>query len=391
MKKRKKKAPIKREHLRRLRLSKGYSLGDLANAMGNIVTRQALFRYEDGSVNPSRKVEERLAEALGVKKSQLWRKAEHEISCVYRGYRRTARIPVKEKTRVQEFVAQKFTAYIRLQAWICPEEERTISLPRFSLSTLEDAETAAMMLRKQWDLGIGPIANVVALLESKNIFVIDIDADKRFDGLAVFAYGMKKKPIAAAVVNRTNTCGERQRLSLLHELGHLILDIPKGMDKELAAFRFGAAFLAPAVEVISRVGENRSLIRGEELLLLKRYFGMSVQALLYRLHHLKIINQACFTRWYTEISALGWKRTEPFEMPPEQGWWFYRKLMKCLSEGVVTMKEIEEILDEVLSEEEKALFMNRTSYLRMTPSRRRKYVHDNLSLLAPNGSFFCPS
>ena len=45
-----------------------------------------------------------------------------------------------------------------------------------------------------------------------------------------------------------------------------MLKIGSGVDEERAAFRFGAAFLAPAPSLIAEVGAKRAMIHPEELL-----------------------------------------------------------------------------------------------------------------------------
>ena len=59
------------------------------------------------------------------------------------------------------------------------------------------------------------------------------------------------------------------------------------------------------------MGDRRSFISIEELLLLKQRFGMSMQALLYRLRNLGIITESYYKQWCMDISRLGWRRDEP--------------------------------------------------------------------------------
>lgn len=101
----------------------------------------------------------------------------------------------------------------------------------------------------------------------------------------------------AAVVSDSKVAGERQRLNLAHELGHLVLDVTALADEQVesAAFRFGSALLVPAAVLRKDVGNRRNFISTEELLLLKQRFGMSMQALLYRLRNLGIITRSPIT------------------------------------------------------------------------------------------------
>jgi len=167
--------------------------------------------------------------------------------------------------------------------------------------------------------------------------VVEMEVDDtRFDGISAIAQNEAREAVAAIVVSRRGVCGERQRLSLLHELGHLVLEMKPGLDPERAAFYFGAALLAPKPTLHQTVGTRRKRIEAEELLLHKRYFGISLQALLHRLFDLEIINQSYFKRWSREINRRGWKACEPNESPSETPTWLRRNLLRARAEGVIT-------------------------------------------------------
>ena len=74
-----------------------------------------------------------------------------------------------------------------------------------------------------------------------------------FDGMAATVDG-----IPVVVVGR-GWPGDRQRFTLAHELGHLVLHgrLASDVDEEAAANRFAGAFLAPADEVRKELGEKR--------------------------------------------------------------------------------------------------------------------------------------
>ena len=165
-----------------------------------------------------------------------------------------------------------------------------------------------------------------------------------FDGLAAVAKDASGDIKAAAVVSRTGLDGERQRLNLTHELGHLVLTQAADVDEEKAAFRFGAAFLAPADLVRKDVGGARRRVSLGELFLLKKKYGMSVQALVYRLRDLEIINANQAAGLWREISSRGWKKKEPFALEREKPHWSRRAALGAVSEGTLTLEEAENII-----------------------------------------------
>ena len=59
------------ERLRRFRLARGMSLEDLEIAIDGLVSSQTLSKYEHGKLQPTARVLNRIASALGIKSAQL--------------------------------------------------------------------------------------------------------------------------------------------------------------------------------------------------------------------------------------------------------------------------------------------------------------------------------
>ena len=60
------------ERLRRFRLARGMSLGDLETAIDRSVSSQTLSKYEHGKLQPTARVLNQIASVLGIKSAQLW-------------------------------------------------------------------------------------------------------------------------------------------------------------------------------------------------------------------------------------------------------------------------------------------------------------------------------
>ena len=357
--------------LKQLRLARGFTLEGLADKMGGMVTKQALSKYEKGAASPSPAVHIRLAEALGVKSSELFR--ESTISIEFRGYRKRSTFPKRDQEGIESFVKESLEQRIHLQALV-QEGKPNIPVQNFRVECLEDAETAAEQLRKQWNLGEAPISSVISLLENKlvHVFEVDVPGD-RFDGISALAYDEGRELKGAAVISRNLISGERQRLNLVHELGHLVLDIGKELDEEKAAFRFAGAFLAPPSLVRREVGKSRSSIQLKELLLLKKLFGMSIQALLYRLRDLGIITDSFYTWSCIQVNRLGMKKKEVEELPQEEPQWLKRNVLRAFSEGVISHEEAERLLGEPLEEVHRQFF-DRGVFMKLPKEERRRIL-----------------
>lgn len=365
--------------LRQLRLARGLSLEALAVAMGGAVTKQSLSKYEQGKATPSPVVLNRLAEALGVKTAHLW--SEPSIRVEFVAYRKGSALPKGEQARVEGLVAEELETRVRLQQLLGQVEEISLPMQKFFIHDLEDTEVAAIQLRTQWQIGLDPIANVTDVLERHFVHVIEIDAGDKFDGISAVAYDEGGQKRAAAVVTRRGVPGERQRLSLAHELGHLVLEIPETVNQETAAFRFGAAFLAPAVLVRQEVGQKRAFIQPQELMLLKRQYGLSIQALLRRLYDLEIITESYYRQWCIDINRLQWRKHEPLEIASEQPQWLRRSVLHALAEGLVSQEDAAAMTGEIMHGDPALPIIERRSFMKLPLEERRRILAEQAEKL----------
>jgi Zn-dependent peptidase ImmA (M78 family) len=143
----------------------------------------------------------------------------------------------------------------------------------YTIKSIEEAEYVAEFVRASWDLGSGPILNMITVLEEHGIFVITVPFIEGFDGFSCWVNN--NIPVIAC---RANIPGDRQRFNLAHELGHLILKIDDGLNEEMVCHRFAGAYLAPRKAVYNKLGQSRSSLDLDELLILKQEYEISMQA-----------------------------------------------------------------------------------------------------------------
>ena len=368
------------ERLRRFRLARSMSLDDLHAAIGGLVSKQALSKYERGKMHPKATTLNRIASALGIKSAQLWGEPVCHVEWV--AFRKRASLSKKEREQLESFVAELLEKRVSLQERIGVLKSLELPIQAFPVNNLDDAEAAAMALRRKWRLGADPITNLLDVLEGQHIHIIEVDAGEKFDGISALAHDADETVLAAAIATRRGTSGDRNRLNVAHELGHLTLNPSENVDTEKAAFRFGAAFLAPAEQLRREVGEKRSLIHLEELRYLKRRYGMSMQALLYRLRDLEVITESHCTRWYMDISKLGWRKQEPIEMPLERPERFHQQVFRALSEGLIAKQEAEQLLSDTLEATPPTSLIERHAFLQLPTDSRRNLLREQAKQMA---------
>jgi len=162
----------------------------------------------------------------------------------------------------------------------------------------QQAEDAANNLRARLGVGLGPIPDLISLLELElglRIFVRLLPS--QISGL--YAYDSE---IGACILINAKHDWKRRVQTALHETGHFVsdrshADILEGDElspaiEERFAKRFGSAFLIPASGVRARfveiVGsENRFDVR--ELILLAHQFGVATEAMCRRLEELSLL------------------------------------------------------------------------------------------------------
>jgi Zn-dependent peptidase ImmA (M78 family) len=170
-----------------------------------------------------------------------------------------------------------------------------------------DPETAAEVVRAEWNLGEKPIPNLIHLLEVRGVRVFSITQDCR----ELDAYSLWRGDQPFIFLN-TEKSGEHGRFDAAHELGHLVLhwhhDVPQGRQAEQEAHRFAAAFLMPAASVLSKAPRNPSL---KQLIQAKRPWKVSVGALTHRLHELKALTDWHYRMLCIEIGKRGYRTEEP--------------------------------------------------------------------------------
>jgi Zn-dependent peptidase ImmA (M78 family)/transcriptional regulator with XRE-family HTH domain len=198
----------------------------------------------------------------------------------------------------------------------------------------QDPEILAHEIRRAVGLdGEDAVSNAVSLLESLGVGVIDgldrqeLDTQSAHSGVSRPSH-LIDRPIVALVTPAAPSAVKR--LTLLHELGHLVLDrdlaAPITSTRspiEHRAFVFGAAVLLPLNMMRRRVSDGLSL---RDYLALKADYGVSVGGIVRRAKELGLISESRYRSLSIQLSSLGWRNSEPVELPPERP----RLLLKAL-------------------------------------------------------------
>ena len=345
------------KRLRIARTAAGLSLRALEAKIDKNVSAQALSKYERDEMMPGSDVLAALARALGVQESYLL--GQNDLTLESVEFRKNQITSKKDEASVKASVLSEVERYLEIEEFVgllSAAWSRPPGSP-FPVAEPADAESAAMRVRLAWNLGLDPIPNLAEFLEEQGIKVIPLKMGKRFSGLMCFARRSKGEDVPVIVVNEHDT-GERQRFTLAHELGHLVLDGLEGAKGEKLAHRFAGAFLMPAEMLWREVGKHRDSLSIGELVELKALFKVSIQAITYRLKDLQIIGEPLFKRLFDEFERRGWRKppyAEPGAIKLERPERFTRLCYRAVSEGVISESKAAELLGITARELERRL------------------------------------
>lgn len=178
-------------------------------------------------------------------------------------------------------------------------------------SAVSSPEEAAQRLRQVWNIGRGPIHNLTALVEASGIVVIHAD----FDGVDADGVTLRTPGLKPIIFLNSDRPACRQRFSLAHELGHVVLHAFHTPDMELEANRFAAEFLMPKVDVKSDLSGRLSVSRLGQL---KLKWKVSMGALLYRAQETRLQSPHTTKRLWIQMSQAGYRTREPEEFSIER-------------------------------------------------------------------------
>lgn len=330
------------ERLHRARKASGISLRKLGAEVG--ISHTAVNKYEKDLLIPSSRLLIKLSRALGVRAEYFLRPISVEIKGIE--YRKRSNAPKALLSKITADVydqAERWEELLQLYpVKPVPDFELPPSLPE-RVSDAAGVEKISEQMRSIWKLGLNPIPDLIDTLESKGILVIlsAVDAEQKFDGLAGV---MENKPV---IVVSESWCGDRQRFTLAHELGHLVLKdrLANGMDEEKACNLFAGAFLLPKEAVFDALGSHRNVLDMNELHILKEEYGLSMSGIIFRALQCGVISEGVRKSLNIQFSKMGWRKKEPGSPYPSENTWLFKRLVyRALAEDYIGESKAAELL-----------------------------------------------
>ncbi len=283
------------------------------------VSRQAVSTYELGTKSPDPEVMVRIAKTLGQPITFFTREEIPSFgkrSTLF--FRKTGADTKKRNQACAVHADWLVSAAATLSNYANLPQ---VDIPSFEPSgdgssyTGDEIEYFAGKTRDHFNLGIGPISNVVRLLEAKGVIV----CRQKMEGenVGAFSFWSGDRPFIYLASDKKSAA--RARFDAAHELAHLCLHRWIGEDEiedkdrlkeiEQEADRFSSAFLLPSKSFPNEVFSSRA----EGFVELKARWKVSIQAMAYRCKDLGVFDDRQTTNIYKQISYKKWRTTEPLD------------------------------------------------------------------------------
>lgn len=334
------------KRLKSARTLAALSQDELVEKMGNIVSKNAISKYEKGEMMADGHILLALSKALDVKPDYFFRPFTVEIEKVE--FRKKQKLGVKEVNAIKQNVTDFVERYIEVEQFLNIESTFVNPLAGNVIANFQDVNEAANQVRSKWNLGIDALPNVIDLLENKEIKVIEVEASDDFDGFS----GWADSKIPIIVINKHYNV-ERKRFTALHELGHLILNLKEGItdrEKERLCLQFAGALLLPEITFKAEIGAIRSRISISELIAIKESYGISIQAIMARAKDLGIINEFQFIEFRKRISNNRSESGLGLFRGLENAFRFKQLIYRAASEEVISLSKAANLSNQKLAE-----------------------------------------
>jgi len=350
--------------LRAARLKAGLSLEDLAQKLGGMVSRQAIAKYEKGLATPSAEVLEHLHQVLEIPpppgegtplnsfvenfkannllsyasrpdhflnkpvtsslpvedKQLTWQKPTRLYFCLNSQglqqekikkkkesfiFRCGLRLSSKQLTALRVQIIEKMEKYLWLESLLKAELKFRVRLSRSSITNSDQAEETSQELRQFWDLGTGPVINILTFLEDRGIKIFKFPGPEDFESCSGFYLD---SPFIA--VNATLPV-DRLRFKTSTELAQILFGFSEDPDQLKLYNRWAAAFLMPAQKLEEYFLPAGRKIALSELAEIKLRYGISLQAIMYRAFDLCLITERRLRAFRELLNQKGWLTREP--------------------------------------------------------------------------------
>lgn len=294
-----------REILALARESRGYTQVELSKKLN--VEQGTISKIENGQLSFPDDLINELVSILGYPKDLFFK--EKSVIPVRGHYRKKITLPVKE---LKEYKGTMTFSEWQIETLINAVDLPNPNIPSWDVEMDGSPIEAAIFVRDYWKIPRGRIADLAKIMEDNGIIIVPLELGN-MDALATYSI---ENNLPIIYINK-NRPADRIRFNLAHELCHYVCHFGKKIsadreekDIELEAQEFASELLLPKAELIPQLGKVNLDKLGE----LKRYWKVSMQAILVKAYKSGAISQNQYHYLFKQMSMLGYRKNEPIEV-----------------------------------------------------------------------------
>jgi Zn-dependent peptidase ImmA (M78 family)/transcriptional regulator with XRE-family HTH domain len=295
--------PFNPEMLILARESRGLTQKNLAESIP--IQQGTVSKVEAGLLLPSEEIISRLAEVLDYPQEFFYLSDRvYGFNSAVFFHRKRQSIPDKVLRKLHAFMNLTRIRISRLLR--ASELSSKASFQRIEISDYRGgAEEVAQIVRATWQVPMGPVRNVTEAIENAGGIVVRMDfGTRQADAISEWIPGF---PPLFLVNSDAGIPGDRLRLTLAHEIAHVIMHRLPNPEMEEQANTFAAEFLMPRKQIkASLYGLTIA-----KLVQLKRIWKVSMAALIHRAYELGAITENQRKYLYINMSKKGYRLQEP--------------------------------------------------------------------------------
>ncbi|WP_338563219.1 XRE family transcriptional regulator [Paraclostridium sordellii] len=290
--------------LKNARVYRGKTIDVLANETK--INKKDILAFESDKYKPTLENEMKLANALNFPKDYFSQSDANNVVVENTHIRTESTLPRVDDIAFKEKLVMTHRLLKFIQGYISFPE---MNLPK-NLNRNDDIEDLAEKVRNYFNLGDGPIGNMVSLLEINGIFISATNIDKK--GALAFSQkqSIDKESRYFISLGNDRKSAPIRNYDLAYELAYMVSTETNIQSKKFSKDEFACAFLMPRESFLIDLEGVHEL---EDYIELKKKWIVPVWSMILRGYQLGKVSYKKYMYLMNEMDKKGWSKKEPLD------------------------------------------------------------------------------
>ncbi|CEO10037.1 XRE family transcriptional regulator [Paraclostridium sordellii] len=290
--------------LKNARVYRGKTVDVLASETK--INKKDILAFEGDKYKPTLENEMKLANALNFPKDYFSQSDANNVVVENTHIRTESTLPRVDDIAFKEKLVMTHRLLKFIQGYISFPE---MNLPK-NLNRNDDIEDLAEKVRNYFNLGDGPIGNMVSLLEINGIFISATNIDKK--GALAFSQkqSIDKESRYFISLGNDRKSAPIRNYDLAYELAYIVSTETNIQSKKFSKDEFACAFLMPRESFLADLEGAHEL---EDYIELKKKWIVPVWSMILRGYQLGKVSYKKYMYLMNEMDKKGWSKKEPLD------------------------------------------------------------------------------